>query len=611
MQLHTSNLSLIPLTLPRIRHVKCGEEKPECKQCTSTGRKCDGYSNASQKELRANISKSSYAPVVPVSSSRVSIINSDNRLVLIPGTRQERQYVHFFCAEATSALSGFFPSDFWNRFLPQMSHHNSTMRHAAAAVGAAYEQYTLRAPGEENINEGFALRQYNKAIQHFQEQIRSPRGSDFDVMLMTCALFSLLEMLRSNQNGAMDHVEGGLKILYSKLRNANLNASPSQAPKTVTAGAEFERELLQFFYRMNLQISLSGRPQQILEIPAEDPTAWNFFSNDNYTDEVNSSEDDDNEITTPLVFENISQARDCITSIKLRALTLLHEIGFIFVVPAVLKSPEHRTRKQRIIKDFHRWHYAFEGMMTKPPKTTNILDPRAPLALLIEYHVSYFWLCNCDAVYETDYDRHMADYLKIVECAEEIIALSRTIDNTPARSPSPSFSSTSSSSSTATPPPTDTTGTGTGPGTSTSNLPFRRRFTMEAPVTPSLYWTAYKCRDPLLRRRAIQAVLDFPSCQGGWENRRHAASARRIMEIEEGPVWHLPIAERFVKNEWRVVEPLQCSANVKDGEGVDLLLLMKPFGPEGEVVERMEFVEWPGYGDGGIDEGTQAGNAMQ
>ncbi|KAJ5387121.1 hypothetical protein N7509_009662 [Penicillium cosmopolitanum] len=108
----------------KIRHVKCGEEKPECKQCTSTGRKCDGYSNASQKELRANISKSSYAPVVPVSSSRVSIINSDNRLVLIPGTRQERQYVHFFCAEATSALSGFFPSDFWNRFLPQMSHHN-------------------------------------------------------------------------------------------------------------------------------------------------------------------------------------------------------------------------------------------------------------------------------------------------------------------------------------------------------------------------------------------------------------------------------------------------------------------------------------------------------
>lgn len=463
-----------------------------------------------------------------------------------------------------------------------MSHHNSTMRHAAAAVGAAYEQYTLRAPGEENVTEGFALRQYNQAIQHFQEQIQSPRGSDFDVMLMTCALFSFLEMLRSNQNGAMDHVEGGLKILYSKLRNAN--ASSSQNPKTVTAGADFERELSQFFYRMNLQISLSGRQQQILEIPPEDPNARNFFSNDNYNNGVNSNDDNNNDTTTQLVFENISQARDCITSIKLRALTLLHEIGFIFTVPPVPASPEHSTRKYRLIKDFHRWHYAFEKMMTKPPKTTNILDPRAPLTLLIEYHVSYFWLCNCDALYETDYDRHMPDYLKIVECAEQIIALSTTIDNTPVGSPSPSFFSSSSSTST--------------PSPITSSLPFRRRFTMEAPVTPSLYWTAYKCRDPLLRRRAIQAILAFPSCQGGWENRRHAASARRIMEIEEGPVWHLPIAERFVKNEWRVVEPLQCSANVKDGEGVDLLLLMKPFGPEGDVVERMEFVEWPGHSDG-------------
>lgn len=455
------------------------------------------------------------------------------------------------------------------------------MRHAAAAVGAAYEQYTLRPPGEENVTEGFALRQYNKAIQHLQEQIQSPRGFDFDVMLMTCALFSCLEMLRSNQNGAMDHVEGGLRILYSKLRNAG--ASPSQHSNQIATRVEFERELFQFFYRMNLQISLSGRPQQILEIPSEDSTARNFFDNDNNHDGVNRDDDVNNDNTAQLVFENISQARDCITSIKLRALALLHEIGFILIVPPVPTPPDHSARKRRLIKDFHRWHEAFQKMMTKSPKTTNILDPRAPLALLIEYHVSYFWLCNCDARYETDYDRHMPDYLKIVECAEKIIELSRIFDNSPIGSPSPSLSS---SSSTTTPPPM----TGT-------SLPLRRRFTMEAPVTPPLYWTAYKCRDPLLRRRAIQAILDFPDCQGGWENRRHAASAMRIMEVEEGPVWHLPIEERFVKNEWRVVEPLQCSANVKDGEGVQLVLLMKPFGPEGEVVERMEFVEWPGYGD--------------
>ncbi|KAJ5750779.1 hypothetical protein N7533_007807 [Penicillium manginii] len=529
----------------KIRHVKCGEEKPECKQCTTTGRKCDGYSSASQKELHANITKSSYAPVVPEKSS----ISSDSRIVLIPGTRQERQYVHFFCAEATDALSGFFPSDFWNRFLPQMSHHNSTMRHAAAAVGAAYEQYALRAPGE-NVNEGFALQQYNKAIQLLQEQIQTARASDFDVMLMTCALFSCLEMLRSNQNGAMDHVEGGLKILISKL--------PSQAANNSS-----------------------------LKFPPEDPTAQPFFTKD-YTH-------DDDDDTPTLVFETLSQARDCITSIKLRALSLLHEIGFILTVPPVPHSPEHQARKKRLITNFHAWHHAFEKMMARPAKEVGIRDPRAPLTLLIEYHVSYFWLCNCNARYETEYDGHWADYLKIVECAEEIIRLSGDDGSGSSPSPSSSFSGSSSSSSFS-----SSSSSGSTPVTNAggdSSLPFRRRFAMEAPVTPSLYWTAYKCRDPLLRRRAIRAILQFPSCQGGWENRRHAASAIRIMEIEEGPVSHLPVAERFVQNGWRVVEPLQCSADVKDGEGVSLLLLMRPDGPEGEVFERMEFVEWPGHGD--------------
>lgn len=463
--------------------------------------------------------------------------------MLIPGTRQERQYVQFFCSEATSAISGFFPSELWNRFLPQLSHQNPTLRHAAAAVGAAYEQYTFRAPGEKNVTEGFALQQYNKAIQHFRDEILKPEGSQFDVMLMTCALFSCLEMLRSNQHGAMDHVQGGLKILLSKLRSA-----PSQPSKSITARNNFDRDLFQFFYRMDLQVSLSGRQQHFSEVPLEDPTARNFF------------------LDETLIFENISQARDCITSLKLRALTLLHEIGFILTAPPVPPSAETLTRKQRLIEDFHRWKPAFEKMMQKPPQSIGILDPRAPLTLQIEYHVSYFWLCKCNARYETEYDEHRLDFETIVNCAESIISLGKILD------------------SKNTTPDTNTT--------NTTSLSPRRRFFMEAPITPSLYWTAYKCRDPIIRRRAIRAILDFPSCQGGWENRRHAATAYRIMEIEEGPVWHLPVSERFVKNEWRVIEPLQSSANVKDGEGVDLLLLMRPFGPDGDVVERQEFVEW-------------------
>ncbi|OQE20606.1 hypothetical protein PENSTE_c013G07982 [Penicillium steckii] len=511
----------------KIRHVKCGEEKPECKQCTRSGRKCDGYSDASQRELHEEIKRPSYSHPIPPSSSNVG---SDSCLILIPGTRQERQYVQFFCEEAINAMSGYFPSELWNRFLPQMSHHNPVLRHAAAAVGAAYEQRTLRASSGETVNEGFALQQYNKAIQNLRGNIVSLEGYDNHVLLLTCALFSCLEMLRSNQHGAMDHVQGGVQILMSKLRDLS-----TQSSKAVSTRRTFDRDLFQFFYRMDIQISLSGRDQHFFEIPIEDTTAPTFFLDDNP------------------VFEDITHARDCITGLKLRALSIVRTIGFILAAPTGPTSPEDKAKQQRLIEDFQKWHKSFEMMMKKPPKTIGILDPRAPLTLLIEYHVSYFWLCKCNAKYETEYDEHIPDYTKIIESAEEIIKLSKTL-NKP------------------------------------SSIP--QRFFMEAPITPSLYWTAYKCRDPLLRRRAIQAILNFPACQGGWENLRHAASATRIMEIEEGPVWHLPVKERFVKNEWRIIEPLQRSADAQIDQGTHLLLLMKPFGPDEPFIERWEYVEW-------------------
>lgn len=39
----------------RIRRIKCDETKPHCQRCTSTGRKCDGYSSLpfSRRDLHA------------------------------------------------------------------------------------------------------------------------------------------------------------------------------------------------------------------------------------------------------------------------------------------------------------------------------------------------------------------------------------------------------------------------------------------------------------------------------------------------------------------------------------------------------------------------------
>lgn len=43
----------------RIRRVKCDETKPECRRCTTTGRKCDGYTSLSSSVIPFEIFSSS------------------------------------------------------------------------------------------------------------------------------------------------------------------------------------------------------------------------------------------------------------------------------------------------------------------------------------------------------------------------------------------------------------------------------------------------------------------------------------------------------------------------------------------------------------------------
>ncbi|KAJ5280057.1 hypothetical protein N7478_005429 [Penicillium angulare] len=96
----------------KFRHTKCGEEKPECLQCTTTNRKCSGYEDLLQEKLRQRVAKI-YAAPVP--------LTSDSCLVLLPCTREERQNLHHFCTHTVHALSGFFASELWQYYLPQIS----------------------------------------------------------------------------------------------------------------------------------------------------------------------------------------------------------------------------------------------------------------------------------------------------------------------------------------------------------------------------------------------------------------------------------------------------------------------------------------------------------
>lgn len=497
----------------RIRHVKCGEEKPECKQCINTGRKCDGYKAASQSQLRTEISQSL--------SRRTWPLDPERHLVLLPGSREERRYIHFFSTQATQALSGFFPSEFWIQSVPQLSHHLPVIRHAVAAIGAVYERQAHGLPlptteADPGKAEHFELQQYNKAIHEFIAQLSSPIETDISIILITCTLFICIEMLRTNKTRAMNHVQCGLQILAKHLQDG----------KTVIRHSS-DRELVQLFHRLNIQVSFFGRPLLQLDGPTENPTT-----------------------AKRLVFDHICQARECLTGLVNRALLFIRQIGYS---QRTLSGAEHQQKllgHQRLLQEFCSWNAAFELMKTKSAKRVGISDARAPLVLWIEFHSVQIWLKGCVSPAQSYYDRFFTEFDLIVSSAEKVIEL------------------------------------GAGPDLTD----FPSRFALDAEVVPSMYWTASRCRDPMIRRRAIEAMRNYPTREGMWDKRRYVEAATKIVEFEEAQYSSLAVAERIPEERCRVHETLLFSEAASYASPCPVLFLWKPYGLNSEFEQYRDEV---------------------
>jgi hypothetical protein len=166
--------------------VKCGEEKPFCKRCTSTGRKCDGYE--------------------PPKSPKPPTIRKPSPRSLAPSTsedQREQSLLHFFTTATARALSGYFSSDFWERRVLQATVVEPSIRHGAIAIAALHQDFNNRqqlSPGgsADYYLQDFAFHQYTKAISHLQQSM-SNATQQLDLTLISCILFISFDCILGNQ----------------------------------------------------------------------------------------------------------------------------------------------------------------------------------------------------------------------------------------------------------------------------------------------------------------------------------------------------------------------------------------------------------------------------
>ena len=391
----------------RARRVKCDEQRPACRRCTSTGRKCDGYQ--------------------PIQSLQVAILSNPRDL---------RSY-HYFWKQVLPLLPGHYDHLFWGIWVRQVCFAEPAIQYAMIAVGVLHESITSKCAGDGDAAEhqrGFSVQKYNKAIECLTETRASRLPAQ--IVLTCCLIFIVFENMYGRNSEASKHLKSGLAILGTWV------------PSTHSESVVREEYLTPVFTR--------GYKQQDLD-------------------------------HSLMTFANLEAAR--------KHLQILLDLIYADVDLAMLSKDAVAVAEKSAgaRHSLHRWYMMFASVET--PRDNE--GRRAKILLRLQFETASILLAAAELENEVGHDRYMHTFQAIVDQCEQLVDLEGIVLGKSAADPTA----------------------------------FTYGFDLN--ILPPLNITAFKCRDPQLRRRAIELLEAGNRFEGLWNGKTVARIARKTMELEE------------------------------------------------------------------------------
>jgi hypothetical protein len=241
---------------------------------------------------------------------------------------------------------------------------------------------------------------------------------------------------------------------------------------SATKAALLENTIIPLFMRLNtIALTISGTPASELLTFAESPMGQGFTS--------------------------LDSARLAIVALSAEAMLFEREtyLHIMAVAGDSRVHPEFLTRQQNLQARLDHWLRAYTNL-TETLRREPATPPRSPTTtepILLIYHASAsIFVSTCLTCSPLSYDVHLPTFQMIVEQASLILSTSAGPDG-------------------AQPP-----------------------FSFEMGVGLPLYMTALRCRDPIIRRRALHLLRRSPKVQSFFKCTPVALLAEAIMNLEEG-----------------------------------------------------------------------------
>lgn len=437
-------------------------------------------------------------------------------------------YFRLFREHTASELSGFFDSSFWTRSVLQECHSQEAIRHSVVALGALYktlEDMYESPPGSPDERIGpsdHAMHHWEIAFRHYSLALKTMVASTSEdqtsqrTSLMATVLLACFDSFIGAHKQAILQIQSGLRLL-EKLR--------AERRRSFTPGPEepVEQDLIRMFTRLAIQA-------KSYDMAFHFPQPFVVRLNQNTEESTWAFPDGGapvpmNQPTIPDEFTSLIEARlvwDSLLETIMRFMEAMFQYtSTVSVSPMGVLPVSLRQYSIGFKSRIEAWSDAFEPILVSRTAPGKSSQEKAAISVLKMTQIMaqiLFLMMFSDR--ELQFDNFVPQFKAIVNLALEVVG-DEERRAAAARCPDPRYCVHRS-------PQPDIFG-----GYEYNACHIKPSFCADLGIVPPLYVVATKCRDPKIRRQAIQLLRSSSRREGMWDSELTARIGMWVSAIEE------------------------------------------------------------------------------
>jgi len=418
----------------------------------------------------------------------------------VPGSKADRELLHYFCCQAVGDFSSSLDADLWTHLILQRGHDEPVIRNALVTLSTLHKDYlfgdgqaqSLKARGRESHSPR-SLALVARSHRHLRNYLFKADAAP-EVALICSIIFYAFESLLGEPERAIEHLDHGLRLLEQ-----------SQTGFSIDRGNYgLQKQLITLYQRLDIQASSFNdmrRPFLTLCTPAEKTGSISIV---------------------PTFFHDLHHAEAVLT--KLENWVLHHIIEHVDLKGrAWAEFPQSVLDERQVLAtQFEQYGYALEQICTLTGmelQSATPMEQQAHMAPFLFLRTTYLLFLSVMHENLPNPLRHPATWQ--FDRGMRAQSPFSQFPSDPNRTLRLALDDVSKLSWIKTGNPLQPTATPIGsPATplSSGQSPLNRRtFTLSSQIVAALYFTCLKTTDPEILSRAREALSSIHGRDGLWD----------------------------------------------------------------------------------------------